>query len=267
MPAAPLKIGIIGAAGWLGSSFASALLDSRITNLENLTLSYRTARPEILPKANWTTDNQALVDDSDIIIVSVRPADLSALRIRIQEKLIISVLAGPNLQTLKTHFGTNKMIRAMPNAGAEIGRSYTPWIATSDIHEADRTAVRQILQTFGIEDEVQDETLMDYLGGLTGTGPALPALLRAAMIKDAIASGVPGDIAKRAVNQVLIGAGYLTEQHNDDAEATIATFMEYRGVTAAALKTLRKAGFDQLVARGLGAARDKSREMGNDLAR
>ncbi|MEQ5776703.1 hypothetical protein J4E05_14325 [Thalassospira sp. NFXS8] len=108
---------------------------------------------------------------------------------------------------------------------------------------------------------------MDYLGGLTGTGPALPALLRAAMIKDAIASGVPGDIAKRAVNQVLIGAGYLTEQHNDDAEATIATFMKYRGVTAAALKTLRKAGFDQLVSRGLGAARDKSREMGNDLER
>ena len=70
-----LRIGVIGGAGWLGGAIAAAVLDAGIATPRNLALSYRSERPDRFPDSLWTTDNQALADHSDIIVLSVRPAD------------------------------------------------------------------------------------------------------------------------------------------------------------------------------------------------
>lgn len=257
-----LKLGIIGGAGWLGGAIAGAVLSGGVLRPEDLTLSYRSAKPERFPGALWTPDNQALVDRSDVIIVSVRPNDWQPLVAKAAGKLIISVMAGIGLEQLARHHATPRVARALPNAAAEVGKSYTPWTSSAAATAQDRAHVRQIFAACGVEDEVFEEKHIDYLTGLTGSGPAFPALLANAMMQDALRQGLAPDVAQRAVNTLLIGAGRMLERRDENPAEIVETFVAYRGTTAAAIDAMRAAGFDATVAAGLAAAFRKSVSMG-----
>ena len=257
-----LKIGVIGGAGWLGGAIAAAVLDAGIAAPSDLALSYRRQRPDGLPDAFWTTDNQALADRSDVIVLSVRPADWQPLAVDVKGKLVISVMAGIRLSALCAQHRTCRAVRTLPNAAAEVRKSYTPWIASNDVGEDDRRIVRAIFDACGVQDEVRSEAEIDYLTGLTGSGPAFPALLAEAMMTDAVAHGLDPEVARRAVNTVLAGTGRLLEQRDDCPTETVKTFLDYRGTTAAAIEEMLAAGFGTAVARGLTAAFEKSVRMG-----
>lgn len=72
------RVGIIGGAGWLGNAFARALVLKGIVPVERLWLSYRSSPADLPAGANWTPDNQQLVDESDIVLLSVRQEDFGA---------------------------------------------------------------------------------------------------------------------------------------------------------------------------------------------
>ena len=257
-----LRIGVIGGAGWLGGAIATAVLDAGIAAPSDLALSYRRQRPDRFPGAFWTTDNQALADRSDVIVLSVRPADWQPLAVDAKDKLVISVMAGIRLSALCAQHRTHRAVRTLPNAAAEVRKSYTPWIASDGAGEDDRRIVRAIFGACGVEDEVRSETEIDYLTGLTGSGPAFPALLAEAMMADAVAHGLDREVARRAVNTVLVGAGRLLERRDDCPAETVRTFLDYRGTTAAGIEAMNSAGFGTAVARGLTAAFEKSARMG-----
>ncbi|MDX8512544.1 pyrroline-5-carboxylate reductase family protein [Mesorhizobium captivum] len=259
---ASFKLGIVGGTGWLGGAIAGAALVAGVVRAQDLALSYRSARPDRLPDAFWTDDNQALADRSDVIMLSVRPQDWPSLELDAKGKLVISVMAGIRIAEIGEKHCTRRVVRTLPNAAAEVGKSYTPWIASSDATEVDRIAVRAIFDACGVQDEVGSERDIDYLTGLTGSGPAFPALLAEAMMRDAVAFGLSPEVARRAVNTVLTGTGRLLELDDASPADTVAAFLGYRGTTAAAIETMREAGFDEAVAKGLAAAFLKSIAMG-----
>ncbi|MEO5756239.1 MAG: pyrroline-5-carboxylate reductase dimerization domain-containing protein [Mesorhizobium sp.] len=257
-----VRLGIVGGAGWLGGAIAGAALEAGAVRAENLTLSYRSAKPERFPGAFWTDENQILADRSDVILLSVRPQDWPSLDIDATGKLVISVMAGIRLADLAEKHNTSRVARSLPNAAAEVAKSYTPWIATDDTTEADRATIRAVFNACGVQDEVGSERDIDYLTGLTGSGPAFPALLADAMMRDAVRFGLSPDVARRAVNTVLAGTGRLLELRDASPADTVEAFLDYRGTTAAAIETMREAGFAEAVAKGLAAAFRKSIEMG-----
>ncbi|MER9136098.1 NAD(P)-binding domain-containing protein [Mesorhizobium sp. M0830] len=257
-----MSIGIIGGGGWLGRAFAEAIVDAQVVAAEHLTLSYRSEEPDFLPNATWTRDNQELVDRSDVIIVSVRPQDWPAIDISASGKLVMSVMAGIPLDQLARRLKTDRVVRTLPNAAAEVRNSYTPWIGSQGVTADDRNVVRRILEACGAADEVKTEGDIDYMTGLTGSGPAFPALLAAAMMDDAVRRGISPDLARRSVIAVLIGAGKLIEARADNPKDIVQTFLDYRGTTAAAIEAMRAAGFEAAVADGLAAALQKSVSMG-----
>lgn len=258
-----LRIGIVGGSGWLGGAIAGSLVDTGLVEQHNLSMPHRKEQPQRFANAFWTTDNQALADRSDVIILSVRPADWSGLAVDARGKLVISVMAGIRLDSLSGRHNTGRVVRSLPNAGAEVGKSYTPWIASSAVGDDDRAVVRAIFDACGSQDEVASETDIDYLTGLSGSGPAFPALLASAMMRDAIAYGLPEEIARRAVTTVFAGAGRLIEYSEDCPDDIVKAFLDYRGTTAAAIEGMRAAGFDAAVANGLSAAFKKSVSMGD----
>ncbi|MCP8894640.1 NAD(P)-binding domain-containing protein [Shinella daejeonensis] len=261
---APLRIGIIGGAGWLGGAIAAALLDAAIVRPQDLSLSFRNKQPDRFPASFWTSDNQALADRSDVIVLSVRPADWPGLKVDARGKLVVSVMAGIRLDALCTQHGTTRVVRTLPNAAAEVRKSYTPWIATGAVGKQDRALIRTIFDTCGFQDEVRTEAEIDYLTGLTGSGPAFPALLAEAMMADAMTHGLDPDTARRAVNALIVGAGRLLEKRDDCPAETVRTFLDYQGTTAAALTEMKAAGFEAAVSRGLAMAFRKSVRMGGD---
>ncbi len=252
------RIGIVGGNGWIGGALARALVASGVLPASRLTLSCRSAPPDWLPGAAWTHDNQALADASDIVILSVRPGDWPQVRIAAPGRLVVSVMAGVPLADIAAGAGSDRVVRALPNAAADVGFSYTPWTASPAVTDADRAAIRRIFGACGASDEVPREADIDYLTGHCGTGPAYPALLATALIRDAVAHGVPEEVARRAAIGILVGAGRIFEKTGEDPADTVAAFVDYRGVTAAAIETMRAAGFDGLVSAGLAAALEKS---------
>ncbi|MFO1210679.1 MAG: pyrroline-5-carboxylate reductase dimerization domain-containing protein [Amaricoccus sp.] len=255
------RIGIVGGNGWIGGALARGLVARGVAPAGGLTLSCRSAPPDWLPGARWTHDNQALADAADIVVLSVRPQDWPAAAFVAPSKLVVSVMAGVPLAAIAARTGTPRVVRALPNAAAEVGRSYTPWAATPAVTDADRAAVRGLVAAIGSGDELADEAAIDYMTGLSGTGPAYPALLAVALIRDAVAHGLPPEIARRAVVAMLVGTGRLLEASDEDPEATVAAFVDYRGVTAAGIEAMRAAGFDAAVASGLAAALVKSHAL------
>ena len=120
----------------------------------------------------------------------------------------------------------------------------------------------RLLDSFGSGDEVATEAEIDYMTGLSGTGPAYPALLAVALVRDAVAHGLPPEVSRRAVTALFIGTGRLLEKNGENAEDTVAAFVDYRGVTAAGILAMREAGFDTAVSAGLAAALEKSLGLG-----
>jgi len=258
------RIGIVGGNGWIGGALARAMVGTGLVPPASLTLSCRSAPPDWLPEAVWTHDNQALADSVDVVILSVRPQDWPQIHVSADGRLVVSVMAGIPLADIATRTGTARVVRALPNAAAEVGRSYTPWTASAAVTESDRTIVQRIFETCGAQDEVPREADIDYLTGHSGTGPAYPALLAAAMMQDAIARGIPRDVARRAVVGLLIGTGRIFERTGEDPTDTVAAFVNYRGVTAAAIEAMLAGGFQALVSTGLSAALNKAASLGSE---
>lgn len=257
-----VRIGIIGGNGWIGGALARALVAAGLLPPSRLILSCRSAPPDWLPGAAWTHDNQAFADGSDVVVLSVRPQDWPQIRVSAPGRLVVSVMAGVPRDDIAARLGTDRVVRALPNAAAEVGRSYTPWTAGGAVTDADRAIVRQLFESCGTEDEVAREADIDYLSGLSGTGPAYPALLASAMMQDAIARGLSPDVARRAVLGVLIGTGRIFEKTGEDPADTVATFLAYRGVTAAAIEAMLAGGFQAIVSAGLAAALERSGSLG-----
>jgi pyrroline-5-carboxylate reductase len=256
-------LGIIGGNGWLGHALARAALAAGGWHPSQLMLSCRSDRrgPVDLPGVRWTRDNQELVDGSQLIVIAVRPEQFPAVRIDARGKLVISVMAGVPVETLAKAAQAERIVRAMPNAAATIGRSYTPWFASPAVLPSDKSQVQALFESCGTAEDVPREADIDYMTGLTGSGPAFPALLADAMISHAVARGLRPELARRAVLGVVVGASQLLADDAHDPAALIRTFIGYRGTTAAALQAMIDGGFATSVAAGLNAADARAAEM------
>lgn len=254
------RVGIVGGAGWLGTAIARALLDTRTVPSDRLTCSFRSKKPETALACVWTQDNAQLAENSDIIILSVRPGDWNTIKISAAGKLVVSVMAGVSVEAIKRRTGSSRVARALPNAAAEIGFSYTPFFVESSNPE-DANTIATLFRCCGAVDQVDSENHIDYFTGMTGSGAAFPALLADAMMKDALARGLPEDLARRAAQQVLIGAGRLQEHNGLSPSETVRSFVDYKGTTAAAIVAMQENGFYDTVAAGLQAAIQKARAL------
>lgn len=259
------RIGIVGGAGWLGNAIAEAVLGAGVVSKGLLSLSFRSKEPKTQSDIFWTSDNRELAERSDVVVLAVRPQDWRAIDLDLKGKLVVSVMAGITLQSLSTHHSSSRVVRAMPNAAVSVAMSYTPWVSSEAVTDDDKSIIRQIFAACGPEDEVYKEEQIDYLTALTGSGPALAALLASAMMRDAVSNGLEPHIARRAASALIVGSGRLLESGENCPSAIVDTFREYRGTTAAAISTMLDAGFDNAVSLGLKAAFKEAQRMGERL--
>ncbi|WP_199259543.1 pyrroline-5-carboxylate reductase family protein [Paracoccus binzhouensis] len=257
-----MRIGIIGATGWLGSALGAGLLSRQIVRPGDLVLLNRSGpRPDYHGHADpvWARDVADLVAQSDVVVVSVRPGDWSGLDLRAEGRLVLSFMAGIGAQELARCGG--RIVRVMPNAAAEIGASYSPFWAAEAVTDADRNTVRHLLSAIGTTDELPDEAQIDLMTALPGSGAAYPALMAVAMAGFMRAQGVSEAIAWRAAEAAVIGGARLLEGRITDAPVLVAAYRDYRGTTAAGIEAAEAAGFSRAIVAALEAATDKARRM------
>lgn len=129
------RFGVIGGNGWLGSALIRAAVDAGIVDPARLTISSRSGDKGLIADidARWTQNNAELVERSDVVILSVRPFQFRDLDVDLPGKLVLSVMAGVGCETIAKQTNATAIVRAMPNAAAVIGQSFTPWFATNEV--------------------------------------------------------------------------------------------------------------------------------------
>ena len=257
-----MKLGIIGASGWLGQALGLRVISQGLWDEGDLVLCNRSGNHTAYaahPKVVWA-DVTGLCAMCDVIVIAVRPEDFPLEGFDPQGKLVISFMTVWTLAKLQRLSPKARIVRAMPNGAAPLGASYTPWVGAGlDAQEA--SLVARILSAMGGQDAVQSEDQLDYLAALSGSGSAYPALMAQAMLADALARGLPEAVARAAVEAVICGsAGFLAGKMGE-LDALLTTYRSYKGVTAAGLDAA-ESGLRQAITAALAAATAKAKALG-----
>ncbi|MDK1384024.1 pyrroline-5-carboxylate reductase dimerization domain-containing protein [Sinorhizobium sp. 8-89] len=255
-------LGVIGGAGWLGGALLRPALAEGVVQEDALVISSRSGRAEgfeAWPGVHFTNDNAALAAAADIVLLSIRPQDLDAIRLDLSGKLVISVMAMVTSAELASRFRTRRMIRAMPNACAEKRLSFTPWFASQDATAEDCLFTERFFASSGEALRVGSEAELNYFTALTGSGPAFLAAFADAMIRSAVADGgIAPATAERAVRRLFLGGSTLLAEAEQTPAEIVETFVSYAGTTAAGLETMAAADIRTPIAKGLRAAAEQA---------
>lgn len=255
--------GIIGGSGMLGSAIAQGVLQSGAIAPERIWISNRSGQAEALeayPGITVTTDNQALAEACDIILLCVRPAAKADIGIKAADRLILSVMAGVTRAEMSALTGSPRVVRAMSSPAAAQFLAYSPWCASAAVTEDDRAHIRALLAAIGAEDEVTEEDHITLFTALTGPVPGFVAFFAECLISYAEEKGVPPQIADRAMRQLFLSAGQVMAG-GPPPSAHVQEMIDYAGTTAAGLNALRASPVSEQIAAGLDAAVAKTRAI------
>jgi pyrroline-5-carboxylate reductase len=206
----------------------------------------------------------------DVIVLAVKPQMLAAVlpayrRFARPETAFLSVAAGWTLAAFARALGDDaRVIRAMPNTPAAIGRGMTVAVAGPGVSDAQRAAGDSLLAAVGEVAWVDDEAQMDAVTAVSGSGPAYVFLLAEALAAAGAAAGLPPALADRLARATVSGAGELLRRSPETPSATLReNVTSPGGTTAAALAVLMNAddGLPPLLTRAVAAATARSREL------
>lgn len=213
-----------------------------------------------------TLDPLEAIEGRDIIVVSVKPRDVAAVIRTIAHgisdgQMILSLAAGVTTSTYENALGEIAVVRAMPNTPALVGEGVTGVARGSYAGEEHLKLATEVLGAVGGV-RVMDESLLDAITAVSGTGPAYVFLLAEALTEAAVREGLPRDIAETFVHQTIRGSGHLLT----DTDATPAELRSQvtspGGTTAAAVHVLEERGFRALVEDAVQAAAERAAELG-----
>jgi pyrroline-5-carboxylate reductase len=175
--------------------------------------------------------------------------------------LVVSIMAGATIASISEVCG-GAVVRAMPNTPAAIGRGITVAVAANNVSAAQRAVADALLRAIGAVEWVDDETLMDAVTAVSGSGPAYVFLLAEELARAGVEAGLPTELATRLARETVAGSGELLRR----SEASSATLRQNvtspGGTTAAALEVLMGTeGMQPLMIRAIAAATKRSREL------
>ncbi|HXE24848.1 MAG TPA: pyrroline-5-carboxylate reductase [Roseiarcus sp.] len=176
--------------------------------------------------------------------------------------VVVSIMAGRTLGFLSTYFPDGAIVRAMPNTPAAIGRGITVAVGNRRVTAPTRKLAHSLLAATGSVEWADNESLMDAVTAVSGSGPAYVFLLAEAMAQAGIAAGLSPALAEKLARETVAGSGELLHRSDLPAATLRQNVTSPGGTTAAALAVLQgPGGLDDLMARATAAARARAAEM------
>ncbi|MBY5973511.1 pyrroline-5-carboxylate reductase [Ferrimonas balearica] len=180
--------------------------------------------------------------------------------------LFLSVAAGTPISAFEAAFGAQSpVIRAMPNTPAAVGRGITAIIGNPHTSEADLDLADELLSAVGQVVRLDDESQIDAVTGVSGSGPAYVFHLIETLAAAGEAQGLAPELAMQLAKATVAGAGALAEEAEEDPAQLRVNVTSPNGTTQAALEVLmdEQTGFPPLLKRAVKAAADRGRELAN----
>lgn len=213
------------------------------------------------------------IGGADLVLIAVKPqsfaeAARSVGAIPASGPLVVSVMAGVRSDAIRDALGGRaRVVRAMPNTPAAVGRAITAVASDADVVEDDFARVEQLFASVGETVRVP-ESLFDAVTAVSGSGPAFVFRFLEAWTAAAQELGLPEEKAAALARETLIGAAALLEESDETPEVLRARVTSKGGTTAAGLGRMedastRPGGIDALMRETLRAARDRGAELGS----
>ncbi|MFO7856499.1 MAG: pyrroline-5-carboxylate reductase [Paracoccaceae bacterium] len=177
--------------------------------------------------------------------------------------LFVSIAAGTSIRWFEQALGPVPLIRAMPNTPAAVGRGISALIGNAHAGEAHMTQAETLLSVIGETVRLEDESQIDVVTGVSGSGPAYVFHLIECLAAAAEAEGLSPDLAMRLARATVSGAGELAHRSSESAGQLRVNVTSPGGTTAAGLAVLMDAetGLPPLLRRTVAAAAARSREL------
>jgi pyrroline-5-carboxylate reductase len=264
-----MKVAIIGA-GNMGMAFAKSFIQYELVKKENLFLIEKNAeRAEALrqEKAGAVIDTiNAKIGEYDLIILSVKPQDFASLQDELRaviqpNQLILSIMAGISIEKIKSSLNHNLIVRAMPNTPALLGMGMTAFSAAGDITLSQLKKVENLINSTGRAIFLEDESLLDAVTALSGSGPAYFFYLVKAMIEAGKEMGFEDSMASLLVKQTMLGSYHLINNSEKNLDELIKAVASKGGTTEAALKRFEEGLLSQNLKEGIFAAQKRATEL------
>lgn len=254
----------------MGSALVEGIIESGICTGKNTFVhdSYAPAAEDLARKtgANLCDSNSQVAESSDIILLCVKPQgmieSLKELGSEATDRLLISIAAGVKIETIEaTVEGRHRVVRVMPNTPAMVGKGASGFACGKSATASDSEWASKLLGAVGYVCQVEESDL-DAVTALSGSGPAYIFLMIESLIKAAIDQGLDPDMAKQLATYTVSGAAEMVLQTNDSPSQLRENVTSPNGTTFAALESFRENDFENIVKQALDAARDRSIELG-----
>ncbi|MDI1297686.1 pyrroline-5-carboxylate reductase [Methylotenera sp.] len=268
-----MKIGFVG-----GGNMAKAIISGMKNNgfeMAAITVLELDAqkRTELIADSNVrTSNNYDEIRNSDVIVLAVKPQQLREVCLQLTPilgaQLIISIAAGirsANISRWLNYY--QAIVRVMPNTPAQIQAGVSALYALASVSEEQREQATTILAAVGKTLWLDDETKMDAVTAISGSGPAYVFYLIEALQEAGIGLGLHPDEARMLALQTFAGAGLLAAQSATDVKTLRAQVTSKGGTTEQGILALENANIKNIMMIAAKAAADKSRTLGDDLAK
>ncbi len=265
-----MKVVFIGG-GVMGEAMIKSLLAKKVVAPTDVVVSdiVQQRRKALEEKygVGVTDDNRAVIAEADVVVLAVKPQELRGvldqLKGLLSGQLVLSIVAGVSLDSLRQGLDYGRLVRAMPNMPAQIGEGITAWTATSEVTNSQRSMARSILGAMGDEVYVDSEKYVDMATALSGSGPAYIFLVIEALVDAGVHIGLPRQLSEKLVIKTVLGSALaveLTGKHPAELKNMVTS---PGGTTAEGLLQLEKGGIRSLLLQAVIAAYDKAKSLGS----
>lgn len=213
------------------------------------------------------SDAGEAVKGADAVVLAVKPQSMKEVCLALarplgsSRPLVLSIAAGIRTADLKRWLGDLPLVRAMPNTPALVQSGATALYATAKARRDQREMAEAIMRAAGLTLWLDDESLMDAVTAVSGSGPAYFFLVMEAMEAAAVKLGLPAPQARLLILQTAFGAAKMALESSVEPAALRAQVTSPGGTTERALKVLNERGLMASFEQALTEARNRSLEL------
>ena len=216
------------------------------------------------------SDNNKLVTQSDILVLAVKPNTVPKVLGEIKrsvndKKIVVSIAAGLPVSLVAKGLGKKtKIVRVMPNTPALVLEGASVLYCNENLTEADQGVVRKIFEAVGISHIVQDESLLDPVTGLSGSGPAYVSIFIEALSDGGVKMGLPRAMAHELSAQTVYGTAKMIIEGKTHPAEFKDKVSSPSGTTIEGIHKLEEGGFRSSTISAVEAATMRSKELSKE---
>ena len=221
-----------------------------------------------------SADNSSAIQDADVVILAVKPQVVHEVlqpiadTLRARRPLIVSIVAGVREPDLRRWLGAElPIVRTMPNTPALVRSGAAALYANQWVSAEQRELAESILRAGGLTVWVEQETQLDAVTALSGSGPAYFFLMMEAMEQAGVSLGLEAKTARLLTLQTAFGAAKMALESECSPAELRTQVTSPGGTTERALNSLRQDQFEAVLARALHAAAARAIELGELLGK